>query len=251
MRSFFGKGFVILLGLGLFVVFLASTGKIDGISAALGEVAGIAATNDPAAVDVATKAVTEAKLPTADELRFQVSVTAALAQLTQLKTTSGHSDGFATKKFGPRWVDVDRNGCDTRSDILARDLDQLTKDGCTVKTGQLNDPYTGAVLAYAGANVSVDRMVSLSDAWQSGAASWDAVHLAEFANDPLNLRAVDAAAAKARAGAAIDVWTPANTGFLCDFVGNQISVKSKYKLSVTVAEAARAAQILNTCASKK
>ncbi|WP_397321065.1 hypothetical protein [Paenarthrobacter nicotinovorans] len=30
--------------------------------------------------------------------------------------------GYSREQFGPRWADVDRNGCDTRNDILRRDL---------------------------------------------------------------------------------------------------------------------------------
>ena len=30
--------------------------------------------------------------------------------------------GYAREQFGPAWADVDRNGCDTRNDILRRDL---------------------------------------------------------------------------------------------------------------------------------
>ena len=30
--------------------------------------------------------------------------------------------GYERELFGPAWADVDRNGCDTRNDILRRDL---------------------------------------------------------------------------------------------------------------------------------
>ena len=47
----------------------------------------------------------------------------------------------------PAWADVDHNGCDTRNDMLHRDLTAVTlKPGttdCVVLTGVLNDPYTG------------------------------------------------------------------------------------------------------------
>lgn len=38
-----------------------------------------------------------------------------------------------TSQFGEAWLDVDHNGCDTRNDVLARDLTASTKSGaCTV-----------------------------------------------------------------------------------------------------------------------
>ena len=30
--------------------------------------------------------------------------------------------GYSRDQFGAAWADVDHNGCDTRNDILARDL---------------------------------------------------------------------------------------------------------------------------------
>ena len=51
--------------------------------------------------------------------------------------------------FGPAWTDdnddpLGRNGCDTRNDIIARDLtgDKFTSGHCVVAAGTLADPYT-------------------------------------------------------------------------------------------------------------
>ena len=33
--------------------------------------------------------------------------------------------GYTRAQFGPEWADVDRNRCDTRNDILKRDLTNL------------------------------------------------------------------------------------------------------------------------------
>ena len=38
--------------------------------------------------------------------------------------------GYDRDRFGQAWADVDRNGCDTRNDILRRDL-----TACTIKAG--------------------------------------------------------------------------------------------------------------------
>ena len=80
------------------------------------------------------------------------------------------------------WSDVDRNGCDTRNDILARDLTGETfKPGtrnCVVLTGSLADPYSGRTIAFQRGQgtseaVQIDHVVALSDAWQTGAQGWD------------------------------------------------------------------------------
>ena len=89
--------------------------------------------------------------------------------------------GYAREQFGAAWADVDRNGCDTRDDILNRDLrDKQWRPGtrrCVVVAGRLNDPYTGEPLVFAKTRadaVQIDHVVALSDAWQKGAAAWDA-----------------------------------------------------------------------------
>ncbi|WP_024286164.1 DUF1524 domain-containing protein [Cellulomonas sp. KRMCY2] len=80
--------------------------------------------------------------------------------------------------FGNGWVDVDRNGCDPRNDMLERDLEPQTfKPGthdCVVLTGVLNDPYSATTIQFTRVqdtsnDVQIDHVVALSDAWQKGA----------------------------------------------------------------------------------
>ena len=44
--------------------------------------------------------------------------------IIQAQVTKGRAPktGYTRAQFGPAWADVDRNGCDTRNDILKRDL---------------------------------------------------------------------------------------------------------------------------------
>lgn len=78
--------------------------------------------------------------------------------------------GYTRAAFGQAWFDADRNGCDTRNDILRRDLSARTmKNSCKVLAGTLpNDPYTGASIrfVYGGASeIDIDHVVALGDAW--------------------------------------------------------------------------------------
>ena len=64
--------------------------------------------------------------------------------------------GYARREFGPAWTDVDKNGCDTRNDILQRDLTQVvfkpgTKD-CVVLSGVLIDKYSGETINFVRGN---------------------------------------------------------------------------------------------------
>ena len=94
----------------------------------------------------------------------------------------GPKTGYSRDQFGAAWADVDRNGCDTRDDILNRDLGGKAwrpgTHGCVVIAGVLHDPYTGAASGVRQGRradaVQIDHVVALSDAWQKGAAQWDA-----------------------------------------------------------------------------
>ena len=94
--------------------------------------------------------------------------------------------------FGPAWADVDRNGCDTRNDILRRDLIRTKAKpgthGCKIVYGFLSDPYTG-VKVLSPAKADIDHVVPLSAAWDLGAHRWPLAKRRAFANDPRNLLA--------------------------------------------------------------
>jgi hypothetical protein len=162
--------------------------------------------------------------------------------------------GYDRDQFGPQWADVDRNGCDTRNDVLARDLtDEAVKAGthdCVVTSGTLADPYTGRTIAFVkgdGSSVDIDHVVALSDAWQTGADRWDEASRTALANDPLNLLAVDYSANRQKGDGDAATWLPGNRGYRCAYVARQVAVKSAYGLWVTPAEHDAIAGVLDTC----
>ncbi|WP_327086463.1 HNH endonuclease family protein [Nonomuraea sp. NBC_01738] len=164
--------------------------------------------------------------------------------------------GFEREKFGPAWSDVDHNGCDTRNDILKRDLKQETfKPGthdCIVLTGVLEDPYGGKTINFKRGNdtstaVQIDHLIPLSDAWQKGAQQWTPDKRKQFANDPLNLLAVDGPLNNQKSDSDAATWLPPRKGYRCAYIARQIDVKAKYALWVTDGEKAAMERILDTC----
>ncbi|MDM7990755.1 DUF1524 domain-containing protein [Arthrobacter sp. zg-Y877] len=164
--------------------------------------------------------------------------------------------GYDREQFGPAWADTDRNGCDTRNDILARDLvDIVYKDGtkeCVVASGTFLDPYTGATIAFVRGNttstaVQIDHVVALSDAWQKGAQQLSAEERRQLANDPLNLMAADGPANGAKSDGDAATWLPANKAFRCEYVARQTAVKAEYRLWMTQAEHDAIAAVLSGC----
>jgi hypothetical protein len=165
------------------------------------------------------------------------------------------ADGtYEREEFGPAWDDVDGNGCDTRNDVLRRDLlaARVDTDGCTVLAGVLDDPYTGARIDFArgksSADVQIDHVVALADAWASGARTWDARRRRAFANDPANLLAVDGQANQDKGASDAHDWLPPAVGYACVYALRQVRVKSAYGLQVTPDERAALEDALGSCA---
>jgi hypothetical protein len=165
--------------------------------------------------------------------------------------------GYSRDQFGPAWADVDRNGCDTRNDILARDLTSVSwrpgTHDCVVVAGVLADPYTGRTIAFEKARageVQIDHVVALGDAWQTGAQALAPARRAQLANDPLELLAVDGSSNESKSDADAASWLPPNKAFRCRYVARQVAVKAEYGLWVTPAEHDAIARVLRTCSGE-
>jgi hypothetical protein len=168
-----------------------------------------------------------------------------------IKASAPHT-GYARTQFGDGWQTT--NGCDTRERILQRDLtnDQLASDGCNVQHGTLQDPYTGKTIDFTrGATTSqavqIDHVVALSDAWQTGAQQFTPEERQAFANDPLELLAVDGPANTQKSDGDASQWLPPNKAYDCQYVARQIAVKIKYHLWLTQAEHDAMQRTLTTC----
>lgn len=181
----------------------------------------------------------------------------ALAAVGEL-TVKGRAPktGYSRERFGPEWADTDHNHCDTRDDILKRDLRKTTfRDGakeCVVTAGTLADPYTGKQITYTrgASKVDIDHAVALSDAWQKGAQQWTDDKRRDFANDRLNLLAVDSSTNRSKSDGDTATWLPPNTAFRCPYVARQVAVKKKYGLWVTSAERDAMRKVLGGCADE-
>jgi hypothetical protein len=209
----------------------------------------------PAATAAATHSVTS---PVTTEVAAPAAPKAgtALALLAQLRVKGRSAKtGYDRAAFGPAWTDTNRNGCDTRNDILRRDLTARTvkagTNGCKILAGTLSvDPYTRQAIqfVYGGASeIDIDHVVALGDAWQKGGSGWVFRKRLAFANDPMNLLAVDASANRQKGDGDAATWLPANKSYRCAYVARQVAVKAKYQLWVTSAERTSIARVLGGC----
>lgn len=158
--------------------------------------------------------------------------------------------GYTRAMFGNGWR---KSGdCNTRDDILTRDLKDTDIRSCKVYSGTLDDPYTGKKIAFVrGANTSgsvqIDHVVALSDAWQKGAQALDFATRENLANDPLELLAVEGKANQDKSDGDAATWSPPNKAYRCRYVARQVAVKQKYFLWVTAAEQDAMQRVLSNC----
>jgi len=168
--------------------------------------------------------------------------------------------GYSRDAFGQSWADVDRNGCDTRNDILKRDMTSVVYKAktrnCVVLSGTLIDRYSGETINFVRGDVSsmevqIDHVVALSNAWQTGAFKLSIAQRTALANDPLNLFAVKGRLNLQKSDGDAATWVPPMKSFRCAYVAQQIAVKAKYSLWVVAPEKAAMLAILSQCPTQQ
>lgn len=182
---------------------------------------------------VSPPAVTPADLPSARE---------ALLLLEQLPPHSAdyYQSAYAYDRdyFGAEWYDTDANGRGTRDDVLAAQLSDVTYTPAgDVATGWFIDPYTGDRVDYVRAReetnpVVVDHVVSLWEAWATGAWAWTPDERLAFANDPINLVATTYNINELKGPQNAARWHPATHLEECVFAIRVVATKSKYGLEI-------------------
>jgi hypothetical protein len=184
--------------------------------------------------------------------------------LAGVATVPGRIRGHDYRRaaFGDAWTDDNsapggHNGCDTRNDILDRDLVDKTyvsisRCPTAVATGVLHDPYTNVVISFArgnqtGAAVQIEHIVPLAYAWDQGARTWTDEMRVRFANDPANLLAVQGEANQDKEDKEPALWMPPNTAFHCQYAMQFIAVLRGYGLPVDAPSVPALRQAANSC----
>lgn len=202
-----------------------------------------------------TQFVAEADIPT---VAPGVDVLAGIAEVPV--RIRGHD--YRRAAFGDAWTDDNNapgghNGCDTRNDILGRDLVDKTfvsikRCPAAVATGTLHDPYTNATVAFmrgaqVGAAVQIDHIVPLAYAWDMGARNWTDELRVRFGNDPANLLAVEGQANQDKGDKEPSAWLPPNAAFHCQYAMQFIAVMRGYALPVDAPSATVLRDAARTC----
>lgn len=146
---------------------------------------------------------------------------------------------YRREAFGDGWLDFDGNCMNTRHELLkmtSTGNTVLSKNGCSVTHGRWNDPYTNKVFTNPR-DLDIDHIVPLSFAWQHGADAWDAGKRAKFANDPVNLIAVDAPTNRQKSDSGPLKWLPPNVEYRCQYILRFTRISKSYGLIFSEPEA--------------
>jgi hypothetical protein len=103
--------------------------------------------------------------------------------LAALPLRSESRTGYERSKFR-HWTDADRDGCNTRMEVLKAEAVTAPLQGpnCVLTGGSWYSPYDDRYLDSAS-KLDVDHLVPLAEAWDSGASAWTAKERELYAND--------------------------------------------------------------------
>jgi hypothetical protein len=137
------------------------------------------------------------------------------------------------RSFFKLWIDADKNGCNTRAEVLISEAVVKPKIGkkCVLTGGKWISPYDEKATTKA-IQLDIDHVVPLAEAWRSGAWNWTPAQRQEFANDltePRALVAVSLSLNRTKGDKDVAQWLPAKG--VCSYVEAWITVKIKYALT--------------------
>jgi hypothetical protein len=146
------------------------------------------------------------------------------------------------------WTDADGDGCDSASEALiaaSHPSFLVVEAPCKVVSGSWFSPYE--TWSYTNpADMTIDHVIPLEEAWQSGAWAWTNEERRDFANDlrymstanggASELFPVGASAVKDKGSKDPAEWRPPYQGWYCGYASTWVFLKSRWNLSVDPAE---------------
>lgn len=164
----------------------------------------------------------------------------ALDVLAVMVVEPEYSTGYQRDYF-PHWTVID--GCSTRDRVLIEEstsFAQVDPFGCRVVAGDWVSPFDGRTWDDP-AEIQIDHLVALKEAWESGAWAWTENERRAFANDvedPRPLNAVTAAVNQSKSDLDPPDWLPPLEGARCQYLADWIAVKARWQLTMDATEMA-------------
>jgi hypothetical protein len=204
----------------------------------------------PTATTATTTPVSIAPVRSTTEVPAPGSVRELLAGL--VVRTSDASTPYVRDDFdGGGWAYDPATGCNTRERVLIEEsvIEPEVDDRCRTTRGRWRSMYDG-VTTDDPADLQIDHVVPLADAWRSGAWAWPSDRRLAFAHDltsPDTLLAVTGSTNQSKGDSTPDEWLPPDRASWCTYAEQWIRVKATWDLTVTVAERARLEALLAAC----
>ena len=144
---------------------------------------------------------------------------------------------YDRSSFGA-WADVDNDCQNTRHEFL-QELStspiDLSENSCRVVRGRWLDPYTDRIFTESQF-LDIDHLVPLKYSWERGAHNWSSTKRRQFANDPINLFAVEKSVNRQKSASGPSKWLPPNVRFRCEYILRFQRVVTLYKLQQSMGE---------------
>lgn len=176
------------------------------------------------------------------------SASTASSRLATLTVAAESHQSTYDRALFPHWITIS-GSCNTREQVLKRDgTNVVVNSSCAATSGSWYSPYDGATWT-AAADVDIDHMVPLAEAWASGAWAWTTAKRQTYANDlgGPELWAVTDNVNQSKGDKDPAEWQPPLGSFRCTYARAWIQAKWYYSLSVDSAERSALTAMLNTC----
>lgn len=189
---------------------------------------------------LAVPATTNAATSAAKACKTNNTKLGLLTALDCLSVAEEHIGGYKRSLF-KHWIDANKNGKDTRAEVLIAESlvsVRLSSTGKTVSTGKWLSLYDGETWTLAS-DVDVDHVVALAEAWRSGAWKWSSARRQAYANDlgvAWTLRAVTDNVNQAKSDDDPTYWLPPLESATCLYLTEWVAVKIRWKLTVDAEE---------------
>lgn len=147
------------------------------------------------------------------------------------------------------WSDLDKNGCDSREDILLAQGTKIvteTNDPCDAVSGLWVSPYEGKAITDPN-GIDIDHVVPLGWAAQNGGQAWSSEKKEKFANDFSQLLATSASENRSKGDKGPSEYMPDKKEYWCTYSSLWVKTLSKYDLSAPQADADKLLEGLATC----
>jgi hypothetical protein len=189
--------------------------------------------------------------------RFRLVLLFCFALLVPVNSSFGLSapqvaedrDSGYNRALFKHWIDNDKNGCDTRAEVLISEAVVKPKvdKKCKISGGKWLSKYDNKSVTNAS-QLDVDHLVPLAEAWRSGAWAWTPQQRQDFANDLSDKRALIAVTLstnRSKGDKDISDWVPKVD--TCGYVQNWIAIKIRYSLTYDAREAKSLSSYFETC----